>query len=411
MTKQKYNEPSLVLFRNLDYKKDNNNLQDPYEDQDITPLAPISPAEVAPIGMLDGIYPKEDLDGKSVENLYYGINESHEYATDDGKIKDKKDSANKKAYWHEANMLNAEAQLIEVLELPQAHSPMEMFEHEHEESAFPELVMEMHDDHGHEAPESVEEHPEHLDLTVDELPGVKGLDPDLEKALEIVEEPKDKDKDANDAKQSKPLGKWDWEAKGAKGFVAWIKERLVDVPKHSGYDTSGLERAISYMEKLDSEISRAMRLDLDGELDADKIEEVRSQIDEGIERLHVRLDKIKKKHGTGKKRKKANDDTEELVKLAQKMPTITGIVVTVPLLISSLARVIINGMVSAGHSAEDSFDKLATKYKLTDREKQELVQHLMDMGLPVRRDRGIMLDEEYDATSSDNFDFGANYPH
>ena len=58
--------------------------QDPYEDQDITPLAPISPAEVAPIGMLDGIYPKSDLDGKSIENLYYGRLESHEYMANDG---------------------------------------------------------------------------------------------------------------------------------------------------------------------------------------------------------------------------------------------------------------------------------------------------------------------------------------
>ncbi len=311
-------------------------------------------------------------------------------------------------------MLNAEAQLIEVLELPQDHSPMEMFEHEHEESAFPELVMEMHDGPTHEVtPEAVEEYPEHLDLTVDELPGVEGLDPDLEKALEIVEEPKDKDKDANDAKQAKKPNKWDGVAvlkeKGAAGFFAWCKDILGGVPKHSGYDHAGIERAIAYMERFESEISKTMREDLDGELDADKIEKVRAEVDDGIERLRARFDKVKKKKGP--RRKKAHDEAEALVKQAQKMPTITGIVVTVPLLISSICRVIINGMVSGGHDAEDMFDKLATKYKLTDREKQECVQHLMDLGLPVRRDRGIMLDEEYDATSSDNFDFGANYPH
>lgn len=78
--------PELVEGKK--FKSDENDMQDPYEDQDITPLAPISPAEVAPIGMLDGIYPKSDLDGKSIENLYYGRLETHEYAADDGTIGD-----------------------------------------------------------------------------------------------------------------------------------------------------------------------------------------------------------------------------------------------------------------------------------------------------------------------------------
>ncbi|HWZ21351.1 MAG TPA: hypothetical protein VNW06_01785 [Cytophagaceae bacterium] len=58
--------------------KDSNNID---ANEDVTPI-PISPAEVSPIGMLDGIYPKEDLDGKSVENLYYGRLETH--LSDDG---------------------------------------------------------------------------------------------------------------------------------------------------------------------------------------------------------------------------------------------------------------------------------------------------------------------------------------
>jgi ElaB/YqjD/DUF883 family membrane-anchored ribosome-binding protein len=201
--------------------------------------------------------------------------------------------------------------------------------------------------------------------------------------------------------------KWDWESKGAQGFVAWIQERLHDVPKHSGYDTAGLERAVAYMEKLDNEISRAMRSDLDGELDADKIEEVRAKIDDGIERLHARLDKIKKKHG--KKRKKA-DEQMDLIKQAQKIPAISGIVVAVPLYVSAIVRTCINGMVSGGHDLEDSFEKLSKKYKLTDREKMECIVHFQDMGLTVRRDRGIFPEEDFDQTSGDNFDFPAQWP-
>ena len=321
-----------------------------------------------------------------------------------------KDDANKIAYQQRIIMsITAEAQthMIEVLELPQDHPIMEMLAPEMEFSQSPEVSSEMHE-HDEPLHETVEL-PEHLELVVDELPGVAGLDPDLEHALEVAEDTsKDKEKeDANDARKVKKITKWDWESKGAPGFIAWIKERLVDVPKHSGYDSAGLERAIAYMGKLDDEISRAMRLDLDGELDADKIEEVRAKIDDGIERLHVRLDKIKKKHSS-KKRKKAEEQME-LIKQAQKMPTVSGIVITVPLTISAICRTMINGMVSGGHSLEDQFEKLSKKWKLTEREQMECVYHLQDMGLTVRRDRGIMLDEEYDQTSSDNFDFGAGY--
>jgi len=71
-------EPESV--KDKEYE-DSNNID---ANEDVTPI-PISPAEVAPIGMLDGIYPQEDLDGKPVSNLYYGRMETH--LSDDGKDK------------------------------------------------------------------------------------------------------------------------------------------------------------------------------------------------------------------------------------------------------------------------------------------------------------------------------------
>jgi hypothetical protein len=56
-------------------KPDSNNLTDPMEGQ-ITPI-PFPPAEYAPNGMLDGIYPQEDRESKPVSPLYYGILETH----------------------------------------------------------------------------------------------------------------------------------------------------------------------------------------------------------------------------------------------------------------------------------------------------------------------------------------------
>lgn len=254
--------------------------------------------------------------------------------------------------------------------------------------------------------------PGEVEIIIEDLPGAPHGTHDPE-PLEVSEHDKDDDKDKlevtdeNDAKKSKKPEKWDWESKGPTGFVVWIKSRIEDVPKHSGYDSSGLERAVAYMERLDNEISKAMRLDLDGALDANKIESVRSQIDEGLSRLHDRLDKVKK-HSKSRRKKKADADSI-LVKEAQKIAGVQGVYVTVPLLISRVARVCINGMVSAGHDIEDIYSKQVKKYKLNEREQAETMQLLADMGYPLRQDRGYLADEDVDFASSDNMDWAANY--
>ncbi len=277
----------------------------------------------------------------------------------------------------------------------------------------PQMVMEMHEPESHaaESPvmlETSEPGQVEIYIDLDDLPGVMALDPELEQKLEVSDDDT-KEEDNNDAKKStKPVTKWDWESKGADGFLTWIKERISDIPKHSGYDTAGIERAISYLDKLDTEISKAMRLDLDGDLDADKVEEVRSKIYDGIERLNERHDIVNKKKKK-KKKSTAADNSQGLVKEGQKIPGVTGIVVTVPLMIAGVVRTCINGNISAGHDIEDMFEKLSKKLELDDKQKFECLQLFADMGYPVRRDRGFLLDEDIDTTSSDNFDWAANY--
>jgi ubiquitin C-terminal hydrolase len=80
-----------------------------------------------------------------------------------------------------------------------------------------------------------------------------------------------------------------------------------------------------------------------------------------------------------------------------------------PLFASRIARICINGTVSAGHDISDMFQKQVKKWKLTDREQAEVMQLLSDMGYPLREDRGYMPDEEVDVTSSDNYDWSAQY--
>lgn len=270
------------------------------------------------------------------------------------------------------------------------------------------IPLEIIDTHMPEAPssENIEvSEPVDVHIVVEDLPGAPEGTKDPEPVLEVHEEEKP---DENDAKKSKKPEKWDWAAKGSHGFITWVKERIDDVPKHSGYDTAGLERAVSYLEKLDSEISKAMRMDLDGELDANKIEEVRSQIDNGISRLHDRLDKIKKSKKT-KRKKSAEDLNSELVKEAQKITGVQGIFVTVPLLISRIARVCINGMVSAGKDIEDLYHSQVKRYKLSEREQAEVRQLLEDMGYALKQDRGQFPEDQFDPASEDNLDFNPNY--
>jgi hypothetical protein len=273
-------------------------------------------------------------------------------------------------------------------------------------------------DHGHNHSEMgpLEVHddkPKEIEIVM-ELPGAPPgtKDPEPE-PIEVHEHSMGDDKAKADENLAKPKKneKWDWEAHGPHGFIAWVKSRCDDVPKHSGYDSAGLERAVAYLERLDAEISKAMRLDLDGELDANQIEKVRAIIDNGIERLNDRLDKVKDSKKKGKKKKSTSDfDTDGLiVKEAQKITGVQGIYIMAPLLASRIARVCINGMVSGGHDIEDLYDRQVKFYKLNVREQAEVMQLLADMGYNVRQDRGFMPDQDLDVADSGNMDWAANY--
>lgn len=234
-----------------------------------------------------------------------------------------------------------------------------------------------------------------------ELPEVPGADDDSD--IEITEgdievsEPEDVE-----VEEANP---WNWQAGGLGGFLNWIRGMMDSVPRHSGRDTTGLERAISYFEALNKEITKAMRQDYKNEIDSAKAEEARAAIEDGLERMIDRLEKIR-----GTKKKKKADFNSDLVKTATST-RINGITITVPLFISTIARMLVNGMVSAGHDIEDMMEDMDEKYKLTARERMEVIQLLKDMGAihPNVRDRGIDKDEVFNKPSSDNYDMAANF--
>jgi hypothetical protein len=262
-------------------------------------------------------------------------------------------------------------------------------------------------EHLHEVPLEVKE-PGEIEIIVEELPGAPAGTKDPEPILEVMEEYTEEKEDTNETKKSDNGKKWDGSG-GSDGFVAWIKSRLASVPKHKGDNIGGCERACSYLEKLDNDISKHMREDLDGILDDNLVEKVRVDIDESIARLQARLDKIKKSKKPARKKKAYEIDEDGFVKEAQKITGVQGTFVTVPLLISSIGRTIINGMVSAGHDAEDMMKRQIAKYKLNDREQLELRQYLFDSGMAMKVDLGRSPDEDIEFCDDKGFAWQTNY--
>lgn len=274
---------------------------------------------------------------------------------------------------------NADEELIVALPVATPQQNEEVVFYQEEPTA--EEVVEMH------LPEDKDE----LSFALPFLPGapdeiVEICGDELEVDSKGKDEEKEKDK-SKAADQPKDLN--------------WVKDYLNKIPMHKG-ETIGLERAKSYLNRGLNFLSKMLQEDYDGKLDISKAEEARIEIENGIERLEKELQKRKKK---------ASKDGE-ITKEAQKIPAVGGIIVTVPILISRIARVCINGSISGGRDIEDLFHRQAKKWNLTDREKAEVVQLISDMGYPVPRlDRGFMVDdkETYERSSTDNYDYSANY--
>lgn len=244
---------------------------------------------------------------------------------------------------------------------------------------------------------SDQDSPDEIVFVLDQIPGA----PQAQDVI-IEEDPEEDSVKENDDEES---GDWDWKPHN---FLDWLQKMFKNIPQHSGYDTTGLEKAIAYFEALDRQITKAMRTDFKNEIDSSKAEEAREQIENGMERLIERLEKVRSSKYKRHSKKKAWFETNSIVKEAG-TTNITGITITVPLLISRIARVCINGMVSAGHDLEDMYHRQVKEYNLDKREQAELSQLISDMGYPLIQDRGYPVGEPVDIGRSDNFDFMAQY--
>lgn len=229
------------------------------------------------------------------------------------------------------------------------------------------------------------------------MPSIPGAMDDSEIVVPEIEVEEEKE-------EPKEVDVWDWQHGGHANFIPWAQGIVNMTPQHSGHDVSGLERAMAWISRLLKEFPKAMSTDFKGEIDVNHCEGLRDGLYDAVSKMQDRKDRIEALKG----RKKRADSEFGIVKEAQKSTKITGTSLVVPLFISGIARTLINGMVSGGHSMEDMYDELRKKYSFTDREEFEIQLLLSDMGYAMYQDRG-RIGEQVDKSKSDNFDWAAQY--
>lgn len=224
-----------------------------------------------------------------------------------------------------------------------------------------------------------------------ELPPLPGFELVVEEDREpIVEEKKEE--------KSKPKDMWD---RNGRNVLEWAQERCNSFPPSNG-KSGGIEREIACYKKLRNEMSKAISEDLYGTINADQFEVAVERIDERIEKLEDILEKL-----TGKGKKKKAGEEDGLVKEGRSA-YVGGMVVVVPLLISRIARGMINSTVSSGHDIYADYQKQIKKYDLSLREQAELLQHLEDCGYPMRSDRLVGPNEVIEVSTPAG-ELAANY--
>ena len=201
-------------------------------------------------------------------------------------------------------------------------------------------------------------------------------------------------------------------------FMQYITECYpAKIPQHDGKSMLGCERATGFLERLNNEISRAIRDDVEGKLsdDIDQLEEIRTNIMKDILVLKNHLSILKKKFKEEHEKKAAplwlNGAGEEIRidgDISKKASTPNNIVISVTPFERAISGMLINATVSAGYDMEEVYEFLKDKYKLSDREELAIMQIVADSGYHIFKDRGTFSGDK-DDEGSRGVDFMKNY--
>ncbi len=246
---------------------------------------------------------------------------------------------------------------------------------------------------------------EHGDEKISIIPGSEARESDFEEP----EEDDDEGDYANDG--------------NIKKFLDYINEIYpTKIPKHDGTTTLGCERAKSWLERLDKEISTVIRKDQDGLLDINSLEEVRTKIMSDVAKLSKHINVLKNRFKDESKKKASLDENgipswtngsgAEIgySDLRKEAATPSKMFISVPPFERAISGIMINAHVSAGHSMEEVYDYLSNKYAITPREELAIMQICMDSGFHIFKDRGTFSgDKNSEKDGKFGVDFIKNY--
>lgn len=200
-------------------------------------------------------------------------------------------------------------------------------------------------------------------------------------------------------------------------FMQYISSQYPhNIPSHDGTTTVGCERAISFLDRLNSQISKAIREDTDNVLDLGALEDVRASIMRDVITLKEHLSNLKKKLKDSGKKTASQDvplwnspsgEKVDLFAIKKQATTPNNMVISVTPFERAIVGIMINAHVSAGHPMGEVYEALKEKYDLTEREELAILQLCLDSGYPIFKDRGSSSAEDDDGAL--RLDFVKNY--
>lgn len=243
-----------------------------------------------------------------------------------------------------------------------------------------------------------------------------------------------------------------WEDDGDHSkFIEYVVRRLQSIPHHSGQTTVGCEKAMSYLRKLDKEISKAIQSDEDNVIDEATAERIRDKIHDFISQLEDAYYEL-----TSEKRKRrkkassfslgktiyarindgknieyfasvtASDGEERLLKVEIEEPTpsevqafIKGdkgltkeagqLMTFVDPFLQSITRLLITAHVRNGKDIRDVYSQLDAQYNFTPREQLSIHELLLQKGLGLNVDLGRLQEKEVSSVDGNNVEFSTEY--
>lgn len=247
---------------------------------------------------------------------------------------------------------------------------------------------------------------------------------------------------------------WEKDGDHAK-FLLYLKDRLSKIPTHSGQTSVGCEKAISFLRKLDREISKAIQSDEKNVIDEAEAEGLRDTILDFINQLEDAHGKIMEKKKTNKKASVwvgkevvarlhdghdikyyipvVRDEVEELLPVTVAEPDdeqvqmfVAGedldaekikkeahtarLMVYVDPFMQAITRILINSHVSAGRNIEEVYKHLKKKYAFQPREELGIQEILLQKGLPIFTDFGRIGEDGADYHDGKGIEFSTTYP-